>query len=365
MKKKFKVTLAVFLIVILGCFSNTFAAVKETKTGTLCRFKLFKDAAQNDIKEGSVLTSPEKGWTRYDDADKDITYSGSGWIAKNMSYNPDSSEYNSTVHYTSNSNCSYKFDFYGNKLRMLGHTTDSAYGTVYHSDNITVIIDGIVRKPMCQTYSNNNSYKTLYYQIDLDEREHSVECVSTQDNRYFELDALDIFDANGKDELRPYKVLVSNMFLTKTTDSLTLGSTDTLTATVTPDNVTNKALKWISSDSTIVSVDDNGKITALKAGTATITAATTDGSNLSSSCTVTVKDKEIDKSKLIIYMGNQVTREYYLTEDEIENFINWYDARANDQTPKSYYVFKVPAQGVLPARKDYVLFNKIKAFEVE
>ena len=62
-----------------------------------------------------------------------------------------------------------------------------------------------------------------------------------------------------------------------------------LTATISPDEVTEKSVTWSSSDETVASVDATGLVTALKAGTATITAITSNG--LTASCTVTVKAK--------------------------------------------------------------------------
>ena len=61
-----------------------------------------------------------------------------------------------------------------------------------------------------------------------------------------------------------------------------------LTATVLPDNTTDKSVTWSSSDTSVASVDENGMVTALAAGTTTITVTTMDGSNLSASCEVTV-----------------------------------------------------------------------------
>ena len=75
--------------------------------------------------------------------------------------------------------------------------------------------------------------------------------------------------------------------LNKTTASLKATETVTLTATVTPSTTTNKAVTWKSSDETIATVS-NGVVTAHKVGTADITATTTDGSNLSATCKVTV-----------------------------------------------------------------------------
>ena len=65
-------------------------------------------------------------------------------------------------------------------------------------------------------------------------------------------------------------------------------NTLTLTATVAPDNATNKDVTWTSSDSIVATVDQNGVVTALARGTAVITATAADGSGVSATCTVTV-----------------------------------------------------------------------------
>lgn len=72
--------------------------------------------------------------------------------------------------------------------------------------------------------------------------------------------------------------------------SLTLQETgsDTLAVTVEPDNATNKNVNWESSDTSIATVDASGKVTAISAGSATITATAADGSEVSASCFVTV-----------------------------------------------------------------------------
>ncbi|MBQ4008540.1 MAG: Ig-like domain-containing protein [Muribaculaceae bacterium] len=88
-------------------------------------------------------------------------------------------------------------------------------------------------------------------------------------------------------------VLVTGISLNKTETELYLNETETLTATVTPDDADNKVLNWTSSDPTVATVDQNGVVTALAVGTATITATTTDGSNLSASCAVTVKQQSL------------------------------------------------------------------------
>ena len=64
-------------------------------------------------------------------------------------------------------------------------------------------------------------------------------------------------------------------------------NTLTLTATVAPDNATNRAVTWASSNPSVAKVE-NGVVTALACGTAVITATAADGSGASASCTVTV-----------------------------------------------------------------------------
>ena len=82
-------------------------------------------------------------------------------------------------------------------------------------------------------------------------------------------------------------VPVTGVTLNKTSTSLYVGDTETLTPTITPDNATNKDVTWTSSDSTVATVDQNGLVTALARGTAVITATTADGGK-TASCTVTV-----------------------------------------------------------------------------
>lgn len=69
------------------------------------------------------------------------------------------------------------------------------------------------------------------------------------------------------------------------------GSSYTIKATVAPSNATNNSVKWVSSSPDVATVDDNGNVTALKAGSTTITCTAVDGSGVSASCPVTVTAK--------------------------------------------------------------------------
>lgn len=72
--------------------------------------------------------------------------------------------------------------------------------------------------------------------------------------------------------------------------AISIGRTYTLKAKVTPSNASSKALKWSTSDKSIVTVTSKGKIKAVSAGTATITAKAKDGSGKKAACKITVKE---------------------------------------------------------------------------
>ena len=97
----------------------------------------------------------------------------------------------------------------------------------------------------------------------------------------------------------PSTVSVTGISLDKTSLSLLEGNSDALTATVSPDNATDKSVSWKSSDPGIASVDDTGKVTAVKEGTVTITATTSDGSK-TVTCTVKVEQSALKKARPIM-----------------------------------------------------------------
>lgn len=83
--------------------------------------------------------------------------------------------------------------------------------------------------------------------------------------------------------------MVTGIALNKSTTSIIEGGTETLTATLTPANTTYTGVTWTSSDTSVASVDSEGEVTAVSAGTAVIT-ATTERGGYSDTCTVTVTE---------------------------------------------------------------------------
>lgn len=81
---------------------------------------------------------------------------------------------------------------------------------------------------------------------------------------------------------------VEQIALSKTEGVLTVGNSVTVTATVTPNNATNATVNWTSSDEKVATVDSNGKVTAVAAGSATITATSESDGDVSADYALTV-----------------------------------------------------------------------------
>lgn len=89
-------------------------------------------------------------------------------------------------------------------------------------------------------------------------------------------------------------IAVTGISLDKTSIQLVVGATETLSAKVTPDNATSPSISWDSSDKEVATVD-NGVVTAVSAGKATITAAS---SSFTAECVVEVKTIEAESLTL-------------------------------------------------------------------
>ena len=100
-------------------------------------------------------------------------------------------------------------------------------------------------------------------------------------------------DDNPGGDVTPDVVHVTSVSLNQTSATLNIGDTLTLQATVLPENATNKDVSWSASNGN-VSVDD-GLVTALQAGTATVTATSLDGS-ITASCNITVSETAVEET---------------------------------------------------------------------
>ena len=121
------------------------------------------------------------------------------------------------------------------------------------------------------------------------------------------------------------KIGVTSVILDKTDLTLDVNDTEKLTATVNPNDATNKTVTWKSDKPEIVEVDSNGNVTAKAAGTATIT-ATADGK--SASCKVTVNGQpatvpvqsvELNQTTLELIAGKEATLTATVKPDDATN----------------------------------------------
>ena len=92
---------------------------------------------------------------------------------------------------------------------------------------------------------------------------------------------------------------VSSVTLNETSLLLNEGETSTLSVTISPSNANHKASHWWSDDPSVASVDESGKITAVSAGTATITAM---AGMRTATCTVTVRGQAISEPQEVEYI---------------------------------------------------------------
>lgn len=128
--------------------------------------------------------------------------------------------------------------------------------------------------------------------------------------------------------------------LNKTAFTLNIGETETLVATVLPDNEENMTVNWTSSNTAVATVDLHGQVTAKAVGTAIITASIV---NKTAKCTVTVIEKavSIEEPEMIFVEGG--TFMFGCTDDECDSLNEFtFEQPAVEKTVKSFYIAKYP-----------------------
>ncbi len=123
-------------------------------------------------------------------------------------------------------------------------------------------------------------------------------------------------------------VSVTSVSLSQTSLTLTEGEQADLQATVLPANATNKDVNWTSSNSSIATVSSYGRVTAVSAGTAVITAASAGNPEVMAQCLVIVNAAHIGVQSVTVY---PVSVELYVGQDYYLQ-ANVYPADATDKT---------------------------------
>lgn len=140
-------------------------------------------------------------------------------------------------------------------------------------------------------------------------------------------------------------VSVTDVKLNKDALTLEKGSNEILTATVSPDDATNKDVSWSTSDDKVATVE-NGKVTAIGGGTATITATAEGGKTATCIVTVTVSAEkiELDKTSLQMIEGDTSNLKATFTPDDTtEVALTWSSSNANVVTVENGVVTAVGA----------------------
>jgi uncharacterized protein YjdB len=109
-------------------------------------------------------------------------------------------------------------------------------------------------------------------------------------------------------------VNVASIVITPMSTTLKVGETIKLTAMVLPQDATNKCLSWSSSNESVATVDTNGIVTSHNVGTASISVASTDGSDLTAMCELTVtsqlvEDIKLSETHLVLNVGDEFALE--------------------------------------------------------
>ena len=109
--------------------------------------------------------------------------------------------------------------------------------------------------------------------------------------------------------VRPVKVLASEIVVSRTAATIYKGNKLQLRSYVFPSNATNRTVKWTTNNPYVATVSSTGLVTAKGAGKATITARTTDGTKLTASCQITVRNKTLNvtPAKLTLVKGKYRT----------------------------------------------------------
>lgn len=116
----------------------------------------------------------------------------------------------------------------------------------------------------------------------------------------------------------PVTVKATKIEIEENIETMYVGDTETLTATISPSNVTNKKITWKTSDKDIVTIDSNGKITAKKVGTAEITASTSNGKTSS----IKINVIEVIEEKIEEIEDNKIIETPIVSENETTNVNN-------------------------------------------
>lgn len=158
---------------------------------------------------------------------------------------------------------------------------------------------------------------------------------------------------SAKCSVKVNPIFVSSVTINSANTELKIGDIFQLTATILPENATDKNVKWKSSDVSVATVDNNGLVTAVSSGIAVITAVAADGSGSNASCVINVLSDVLYAPDAVGVPGGTLTLPIklhneekitgmqfelqlpdgvYITNDTDGNFVTYLSERARDHS---------------------------------
>ena len=156
-----------------------------------------------------------------------------------------------------------------------------AWGGSSGTNTWTISIDGSKNATISST---NSSYGRFLYNANSGQERFTPYATSTGTSNTMLLPQLYTLTGGSV----PSDVKVTEITVNPSSASLNVGGTTNLTATVLPNNATNKEITWSSSNNSVATVTASGAVTAQGNGTCTITATAKDGSGVTGTCSITV-----------------------------------------------------------------------------
>ena len=173
---------------------------------------------------------------------------------------------------------------------------------VNYDENLTYVADSVAAKVDLSSIKVDEENRTITVgYATLDEVAKDAVVATLKFTRNTENEATvtvttkeinETYEAADPVEITLETVAVTGVTISTESLSVYVGDSANLTATVEPEDAMNKAVVWSSDYESIASVDENGKVTGVAAGTATITVTTVDG-GYTATCSVTVSVKPV------------------------------------------------------------------------
>ena len=359
MRKVVSILLAVLMLTAMGTVAVTSASAEETAT---------VNGVVANVGDTVTIDYFVKSDCIWEDFQGHVTYDYDGLQLESFEM-PDlttgimtNTLYKGLVYYTGvDINSNYKFynevNFYRIKftVRQTGNYVVNNVWVVADGNNVDMIVDNgvilnparlITREVVTATPKPTETTTTEPSTTESSTTKNNTEPSTTKPNPSSTTPTVTSSTPSPSTSVAGSGVAASGVALDKKVATVNVGKKVTVKATVTPANADNKTLVWTSSNTKIATVS-NGVVKGVKAGRVIITAKTTDGSNISATCTVTVKQPVTSISlskKTTMYTGKKLTLKAKVNPANASNkALTWKSSNAK--------VAKVSSKGIVTGVK--------------